>query len=620
MLERQAIQRPRRRETVEPAALTWKPLVPTSVPDSLTSGTTQRVPSPGFDFARISIRPPQPQVDAAGGDVPADLARRIEQEQGGGAALDGATRARMEARFGHRFEDVRIHADDEADTLNRALDARAFTLGRDVFFSQEATSTGPDNREQVLAHELTHVVQQRGTAPSGPLSVGPVDAPSEQQATTIARAISDGSGQHSARPRPVAPALVGHAQIQRQVFRPRSLRSRAPSQKSQLSSLAQEVAELKAREQERDRQVAILNKKQAATSLDLEWRARFGERLASYRGAIFRITEGMDNATRGFNQAHEEQALADQLMVQFVGGFLAFGFAAGFEWAFSAALGKLGSSARFGQSEITNRASRTPVRIVSSGGRLKNVAAANVEAREAARRADVAGTVEAVENPANVAVGAGVNIAGTMSQATSRQEGKTPDLGGVKAGKLDLGGGSPVVVLSRNSQLLLKHEQEFEQAFVTRAEDLKKLTDAEWEQFDVSQQEATYKTLLNNLNEVASGVEEMAEVGVVANVIEKHLWASWLKRQHSGFLTAGSKVFHQDYAALEKEAPYALSGVGWELVKRMHAIGVTAEAGIRDLHHLTSLVIWEQDEFHQKLMVWATTYRGSITKTEGLPP
>jgi Domain of unknown function (DUF4157) len=85
----------------------------------------------------------------------------IESERGRGAPLHGQLRRAMQRSFGADFSAVRIHTGPSADRLNRSLSARAFTTGHDVFFrSGEFSNTGQGT--QLLAHELTHVVQQQG--------------------------------------------------------------------------------------------------------------------------------------------------------------------------------------------------------------------------------------------------------------------------------------------------------------------------------------------------------------------------------------------------------------------------------------------------------------------------
>ena len=75
-------------------------------------------------------------------------------------SLDPATRAAMEPRFGHDFSQVRIHTGGQADASARALDANAYTVGRDIVFGRDRYSPHSPEGRRLLAHELTHVVQQ----------------------------------------------------------------------------------------------------------------------------------------------------------------------------------------------------------------------------------------------------------------------------------------------------------------------------------------------------------------------------------------------------------------------------------------------------------------------------
>jgi len=97
----------------------------------------------------------------------------IQRSQGKGQELPPDVRSPMENSFGFDFGNVRIHADTEGDRLSRSLEARAFTTGSDVFFRQGAYAPESPSGKRLLAHELTHVVQQSGespqVAPSNPL-------------------------------------------------------------------------------------------------------------------------------------------------------------------------------------------------------------------------------------------------------------------------------------------------------------------------------------------------------------------------------------------------------------------------------------------------------------------
>jgi hypothetical protein len=88
--------------------------------------------------------------------------RSIEGTRSSGQRLPDQLRARMEPAFGADFSGVRVHADGESDRLNRSLGARAFTTGRDVFFRQGDYNPNSRMGQELIAHELTHVVQQGG--------------------------------------------------------------------------------------------------------------------------------------------------------------------------------------------------------------------------------------------------------------------------------------------------------------------------------------------------------------------------------------------------------------------------------------------------------------------------
>lgn len=80
---------------------------------------------------------------------------------GGGRPLAAPVREEMESRIGHDFGDVRVHDGAPAAGAAQALSARAFTVGNDIVFNAGEQAPGGD--KHLLAHELTHVVQQRGT-------------------------------------------------------------------------------------------------------------------------------------------------------------------------------------------------------------------------------------------------------------------------------------------------------------------------------------------------------------------------------------------------------------------------------------------------------------------------
>ena len=92
----------------------------------------------------------------------ADLSTGISQAKGGGNPLSSQAQAYMGSRFGYNFGNVRVHTDNRADHLNRQIGASAFTLGNDIFFRSGRYDTHGHGGRKLLAHELTHVVQQNG--------------------------------------------------------------------------------------------------------------------------------------------------------------------------------------------------------------------------------------------------------------------------------------------------------------------------------------------------------------------------------------------------------------------------------------------------------------------------
>jgi Domain of unknown function (DUF4157) len=100
-------------------------------------------------------------------EVPREVQAGIDARRGGGAPLDPGVRERIAPGLGDPLTDVRIHTDTGAGTLARAIDANAFATGSDVFFAPGRYRPGTADGDRLLAHELAHVVQQRGAPTSG---------------------------------------------------------------------------------------------------------------------------------------------------------------------------------------------------------------------------------------------------------------------------------------------------------------------------------------------------------------------------------------------------------------------------------------------------------------------
>ena len=131
----------------------------------------------------------------------------------GGSPLDRDTRGFMESSLGADFSDVRVHTDSKASESAKSVQAHAYTVGNDVVFQSGKYEPQSESGQRMLAHELTHVVQQRsgpvaGTPAPGGIKIShPSDSFEQAAESNAARVMS------SATPAPVAPAP---ASVQRQ--------------------------------------------------------------------------------------------------------------------------------------------------------------------------------------------------------------------------------------------------------------------------------------------------------------------------------------------------------------------------------------------------------------------
>ena len=96
-----------------------------------------------------------------GSSVPTKVASEIQHAKGQGQALEPHLQQRMGKAMGADFSGVRVHTDAQSDQLNDQIQAKAFTTGQDVFFKQGAYQPGSRDGQTLIAHELTHVVQQQ---------------------------------------------------------------------------------------------------------------------------------------------------------------------------------------------------------------------------------------------------------------------------------------------------------------------------------------------------------------------------------------------------------------------------------------------------------------------------
>ncbi len=129
-------------------------------------GRTVSAPSSSAGSIARSV-PDSGLVEGGGGGLATtdDTASAIMSARSGGQSLSGDVRARFEGFFGADLGGVKIHNDGTSDNLCRSINAEAFTTGNDVFFTSRNFKPGSSSGDHLLAHELTHVVQQ-GNAPA----------------------------------------------------------------------------------------------------------------------------------------------------------------------------------------------------------------------------------------------------------------------------------------------------------------------------------------------------------------------------------------------------------------------------------------------------------------------
>ncbi|WP_062288958.1 DUF4157 domain-containing protein [Nostoc piscinale] len=111
-----------------------------------------------------AVQPLIQRVNVGGMAASDEVEAGIQRARSGGQPIADSIREPMEQAFGSDFSGVRVHTDAQADQLNQSIQAKAFTTGQDVFFRQGAYKPGSRGGQELLAHELTHVVQQNGRA------------------------------------------------------------------------------------------------------------------------------------------------------------------------------------------------------------------------------------------------------------------------------------------------------------------------------------------------------------------------------------------------------------------------------------------------------------------------
>ncbi|PSL44802.1 uncharacterized protein DUF4157 [Chitinophaga niastensis] len=154
-------------------------VIPASDPDLPKAGATQimRMPEANFiqrkcshceeeEKEKVRLKPLAPfiQKKAEHGNsvVSNTVSDGIAATRGSGTTMVADTQSFMENRFGEDFSDVRIHTGSDAAQLSGDLQAQAFTVGKDIYFNNGKYAPESDSGKHLLAHELTHTIQQGG--------------------------------------------------------------------------------------------------------------------------------------------------------------------------------------------------------------------------------------------------------------------------------------------------------------------------------------------------------------------------------------------------------------------------------------------------------------------------
>jgi Domain of unknown function (DUF4157) len=158
--------------------------------DSAAARTPDLAPRLGNAALQRLIRGAISRSASEPAPIDEEVGRAIEAARGAGRPLDPAARPELESALGEDFSEVRVHTDATADHLSRAVEATAFTTGSDIFFRSGTYEPLSSAGRKLLAHELTHVVQQRGAPPAQELRVTDPGDASEREAEAVAEQVA----------------------------------------------------------------------------------------------------------------------------------------------------------------------------------------------------------------------------------------------------------------------------------------------------------------------------------------------------------------------------------------------------------------------------------------------
>ncbi len=129
----------------------------------------QKEEKPKVKVANLVQREPKEELqmkpETSAKDAPANIGEQITSTEGSGMALPPPVRREMESGIGANFNQVRIHTGPKAENMSQQLNAQAFTLGSNIYFNKGKYNPGSHAGKHLLAHELTHTVQQGKSSP-----------------------------------------------------------------------------------------------------------------------------------------------------------------------------------------------------------------------------------------------------------------------------------------------------------------------------------------------------------------------------------------------------------------------------------------------------------------------
>lgn len=142
--------------------LQMKPIQREPEEEELQMKPIQREP----EEEELQMKPIQRTSGREGGfEVGGEVEQQIESSRGAGHKLDDQTRGTFEGAMGYDLSGVNIHTGDQSNQLNRSVEAKAFTTGSDIYFSEGQYNPASSDGQFLLGHELTHVVQQGHAQP-----------------------------------------------------------------------------------------------------------------------------------------------------------------------------------------------------------------------------------------------------------------------------------------------------------------------------------------------------------------------------------------------------------------------------------------------------------------------